>query len=219
MNPASLLVIARSQSLAHRLQDAVGEGRAHWLPSTEAALAVEVSPTVIIVELPYSGGERAMTRLRRRFDVPLVVLQRPDQKAPEGAYACLPRSSPLSSVAQTVKEAIHRTAPGILHAGDLCLDTQARRLQVGDKFHLLKPIGCQILAQLMEQPGQTLARDDLFRRVWDTDDGDSTRALDVHISHLRHIIEVDSRHPRVIITERGLGYRLDTGEAAGPEAP
>jgi DNA-binding response OmpR family regulator len=218
MITASLLVISRSQSLALRLQEAVGEGRAHWLPSTAAALAAEMSPAAVIVELPGSGGERTAARLRRRFDAPLVVLLRPGQMPPEGAYACLPRSSPLASVAQAVKEAIHRSAPGILHAGDLSLDTQTRRLQVGDRLHLLRPIACHILAQLMESPGRTLARDDLFHRVWDTDDGDSTRALDVHISRLRQVIEADPRRPRVIVTERGLGYRLETGEAADPRA-
>lgn len=212
MIPASLLVIARCQSLAHRLQEAVGDARAHWVPSTIQALTAEVDPAAIVVELPDSGGERAVARLKRRFDAPLLVLLREGQPKPGGAYAGQSRSAPLAILAQVVKEAIHSHAPGVLHAGGLSLDAQARRLQVRDEFHLLRPIGCQILTLLMESPGQTLRREELFRRVWNTEDGDSTRALDVHISHLRQVIEEDPSRPRVLVTERGIGYRIEDRE-------
>jgi len=211
MIPANLLVIARSQSLARRLQDAVGvdEVRAHWLPSTNLALSIGLVPAVVVLELPDSGGERTLARLRRRFDAPLVVLLRSGQALPGGAYVSLLRPFAMSRLAQAVREILHQNSPGILHAGGLSLDTQNRRLQLGDRFHELQPIGSQILALLMEAPGETLTRELLFRRVWDTEDGDSTRALDVHVSHLRRIIEDDPRHPRVIVTERGIGYRLE----------
>jgi DNA-binding response OmpR family regulator len=48
----------------------------------------------------------------------------------------------------------------------------------------------------------------LFQRVWRVDDGDNTRALDVHIAYLRRVLESDPHYPRLIRTERGLGYRL-----------
>jgi len=214
MIPASLLVIARSQSLARRLQDAVGadEIRTQWLPSTASALSIELTPVVIVVELPDSGGERTLGRLRRRFDAPLLVLLRSGQALPPGAQVTLLRPFPMTRLAHLVREMLHQNSPGILQVGGLSLDTQNRRLQVGVRFHELRPIGCQILALLMETPGETLARDVLFRRIWNTEDGDSTRALDVHVSHLRRIIEDDPRHPRVLVTERGLGYRLEAVE-------
>jgi DNA-binding response OmpR family regulator len=33
--------------------------------------------------------------------------------------------------------------------------------------------------------------------------------LDVHIAHLRRLLEPDPRHPTLIVTERGVGYRLN----------
>jgi two-component system response regulator RegX3 len=44
--------------------------------------------------------------------------------------------------------------------------------------------------------------------VWHTNDGDNTRALDVHIAYLRRKLEADPRRPKLIVTERGVGYRL-----------
>jgi DNA-binding response OmpR family regulator len=88
------------------------------------------------------------------------------------------------------------------------LDTEARRLQMNGKLYSLRPIACKILALLMARAGEVVPREELFRRVWETEDGDGTRALDVHISYLRHEIERDPRSPTLIVTERGVGYRL-----------
>ena len=61
---------------------------------------------------------------------------------------------------------------------------------------------------LMSRAGQTVPREELFRLIWHTTDGDSTRALDVHIAYLRRELEEDPRQPSIIVTERGVGYRL-----------
>jgi DNA-binding response OmpR family regulator len=94
----------------------------------------------------------------------------------------------------------------------MSLDVKGRRLQVNGALHRLPPTSCRILALLMSRAGTTVPRDELFRRVWNTDDGDSTRALDVHIAQLRRQIEVNPRYPRLILTTRGVGYRLQPPE-------
>jgi DNA-binding response OmpR family regulator len=212
MVPENLLVIVRTQSLARRLQDALGADavRARWLPSTSQALGLEMSPALVILELPDSGGERNTVRLKRRFDAPLLVLYRSAQPLPDAADASLCRPFRMAQLAHLVQKTLQQHAPGILQVAGMSLDTQNRRLQVGERFHQLPPIGCQILALLMETPGRVVARDEFFLRVWNIEDGDSTRTLDVHVSHLRRIVEPDPRHPSLIVTERGLGYRLES---------
>jgi DNA-binding response OmpR family regulator len=96
----------------------------------------------------------------------------------------------------------------MVRVGGMSLDTRARRLQVNGSLYRLRPIGCRILALLMARAGSVVHRDELFHRVWQVDDRDNTRALDVHIAHLRRTLEPDPRHPQLIVTERGLGYRL-----------
>jgi DNA-binding response OmpR family regulator len=62
---------------------------------------------------------------------------------------------------------------------------------------------------LMRKPNEVITRNDLFRKVWETDFTDDTRTLDVHISWLRRAIEEDPRKPKYLKTLRGVGYRLD----------
>ena len=51
-------------------------------------------------------------------------------------------------------------------------------------------------------------REELFKKVWDTNYTGDTRTLDVHISWLRRAIEIDADHPRFLHTVRGVGYQL-----------
>jgi DNA-binding response OmpR family regulator len=54
-----------------------------------------------------------------------------------------------------------------------------------------------------------LEREDIFRKIWNTEYTGDTRTLDVHISWIRQAIEQNPRKPRYLITIRGVGYRLD----------
>ena len=58
-------------------------------------------------------------------------------------------------------------------------------------------------------PDEVLERKDLFRRIWNTEYTGDTRTLDVHISWIRQAIEPNPHKPRYLITNRGVGYRLD----------
>jgi DNA-binding response OmpR family regulator len=99
-------------------------------------------------------------------------------------------------------------SPHMIRAGKMSLDKETRRLQMNGELYQLRPIGCEILALLMARPDEVIARDELFQRAWHTEDGDNTRALDVHVAHLRRELEADPRSPTLILTERGVGYRL-----------
>jgi DNA-binding response OmpR family regulator len=58
-------------------------------------------------------------------------------------------------------------------------------------------------------PGETLSREMLMERVWDTRYMGDTRTLDVHIRWIRSAIEADPSKPRYLKTVRGVGYRFD----------
>ena len=61
----------------------------------------------------------------------------------------------------------------------------------------------------MRRHGEVVQREELFRKVWNTEYTGDTRTLDVHISWLRQAIEQDPRNPEYLKTIRGVGYRLD----------
>jgi DNA-binding response OmpR family regulator len=69
---------------------------------------------------------------------------------------------------------------------------------------------------LMRRPGEVLTREELFKKLWETDYLGDTRSLDVHISWLRQALEEDPRHPSYIKTERGVGYRLEVEKPKRP---
>jgi DNA-binding response OmpR family regulator len=61
----------------------------------------------------------------------------------------------------------------------------------------------------MKKPGEVVPRDILFQRVWETNYIGDTRTLDVHISWLRRALEEDPHNPKLILTVRSIGYKLD----------
>lgn len=206
----TLLIVARTQSLATRLRDALAAERylIRWVPSTAQALKLELRPLLLIWDLPPSGGTRSVIRLKRQFEAPLLALSRAGQPVPEPVDVSLSRPYCMAELVEQIELTLLSHSPHMVRAAGMYLDTETRRLQLNGAVHQLRPIGCQIIAELMVHVGQVVPRDDLFRRIWHTDDGDRTRALDVHIAYLRRELEADPRRPRLILTERGVGYRL-----------
>jgi two-component system KDP operon response regulator KdpE len=210
MEPYTLLVIARTQSLAKRLRGVLGAEQyvIRWASSSAQALSLDLCPSLLILELPPSGGARSVARLKRRFDAPLVALLRTGQSVSDQVDESLPRSCRARELAELIEITLINHSPNMICVDDLSLDMATRRFQINGAVHQLRPIACRILAILMARAGQIVPRDELFRRVWHTSDGDSTRALDVHIAYLRRELEADPHQPELILTERGVGYRL-----------
>ena len=210
MEPKTLLLVARTQSLVKHLRSALDPSRyvIRWAPSGSQALGLELQPSLVVLELPASGGARSVSRLKRGFDTPLVALARKGQPELAQADANLVRPFETSQLVELIETTLINHSPNIICAENMCLDVEQRRLQVNGLVHQLRPLASEILAVLMQRSGQVVPRDELFRRVWRTNDGDSTRALDVHIAYLRRALEADPRRPRLIVTERGVGYRL-----------
>ncbi|MBE9398790.1 response regulator transcription factor [Pontibacterium sp. N1Y112] len=67
----------------------------------------------------------------------------------------------------------------------------------------------KILQLLHTEQGKVVDRDTIFNHCWGRDYMPSSRTLDQHISKLRKSIEVDPRHPQIVRTVHGLGYRYD----------
>jgi two-component system alkaline phosphatase synthesis response regulator PhoP len=66
----------------------------------------------------------------------------------------------------------------------------------------------QLLRYFIEHAGATISRGELLREVWGYSAETFTRTVDVHIVSLRQKIESDPKHPRLILTVPGLGYKF-----------
>jgi len=116
----------------------------------------------------------------------------------------------------TVQKLVNRIRPfmpgdgaNVLHVGPIRLDLEHRRVRCLGKNARLTPRLISLLQALMQHHGEVIDREELFKKVWETNYTGDTRTLDVHMSWLRKAIEVDPDHPRFVHTVRGVGYRLD----------
>jgi two-component system, OmpR family, alkaline phosphatase synthesis response regulator PhoP len=66
----------------------------------------------------------------------------------------------------------------------------------------------KLLRYFVEHRGAALSRDELLNEVWGYNAMPSTRTVDVHIAWLRQKIEDNPRHPQLILTVHGLGYKF-----------
>jgi two-component system KDP operon response regulator KdpE len=210
MDSYALLIVGRTHSVAEHLRISLDAEQyvIRWVPSTAQALGLDFQPALLVFDLPPSGGVRCVSRLKHRFEAPLVALLQTNQPVPNLVDAFLPRPFEVEQLVDTIQATLMSTGPHVIQAQGMSLDKRTRRLQIDHDLYQLPPIGCQLLALLMEQAGCVVPRDELFRRVWQTDDGDNTRVLDVHIAHLRRLLEPNPRRPKLILTERRVGYRL-----------
>ena len=66
----------------------------------------------------------------------------------------------------------------------------------------------RLLTELATNPGRVLSREELLERVWGYDYFGDARLVDVHVRRLRKKVEPDPSDPTVVLTVRGMGYRL-----------
>ena len=93
--------------------------------------------------------------------------------------------------------------------GPLVLDQGAGLVRRADEVVHLTMTEFRLLCELAQPPGRVNSRRALLERVWDRGYFGDERIVDVHIRRLRTKIELDPSDPQLVVTVRGLGYRLD----------
>ncbi len=96
----------------------------------------------------------------------------------------------------------------IVDAGSIKFDPELQIVFSHGNSFALTPRVSALLEMLIDNQGNIVPREDLYREVWKTDNVDDMRTLDVHIRWLREAIEEDPKHPKLLQTIRGKGYRL-----------
>src|SRR5450759_479445 len=186
------------------------------VPNGTAAMKrlTEVDPDLVVVDAASlrTSGKRICQTIRKELDgLPIVLLMSKTQEPIDKVDADVVLTLPF-----TVQKLINRFRPllppeekDLLHIGLIRLNLQQKQVRCLGKQVRLTPRLVSPLRLLMEHHGEVMERELLFKLVWETEYTEDTRTLDVHISWLRHAIEMDPRHPRFLKTVRGVGYRLD----------
>lgn len=188
----------------------------HTVTTGKAALLLldEITPHVIIVNAASlrTNGTRICSNLRRKNNnIPILLITAPDDPPAKELPVNVTLSLPF-----TIRKLVNRITPylpsrkpKVIENGHIKLDLE-KLLLISEKGETkITPRQARLLSLLMAKPGEVIEREKLFKRVWKTEYMGDTRTLDVHISWLRKAIELDPRHPRHLITIRGVGYRFD----------
>lgn len=159
-----------------------------------------------------TSGKLICRSLREHTDnIPILIIASANRPNKDDHCANVVLTLPFTS-----RKLLNRIAPllpseerNVLHAGQIRLDVEHKRLYCQDREAKLTPRMVELMKMLMTHPGEVLEREKLFKKVWNTDYTEDTRTLDVHISWLRHALEENPRKPQHLMTIRGVGYRLD----------
>ena len=101
-----------------------------------------------------------------------------------------------------------RTGHGVHQFGSIRVDLRRGEVTREDKPVYLSAREFQLLRYLIERAGSTVPRIELLRSVWGYESGTLTRTVDMHVASLRDKLEVNPRHPELIVTAPGVGYKF-----------
>lgn len=99
------------------------------------------------------------------------------------------------------------TTPDVVRVGSLVLDLRRSAVTRNGETVSLTSREFQLLWYLAEHRDQTITRDELLEQVWGQVPGTLTRTVDMHIASLRQKLETSPKHPEMILTVPGMGYR------------
>lgn len=95
---------------------------------------------------------------------------------------------------------------GVITCGDLSLNMQTHELSRGRQTYRLETMEYEILAFLMQHPGQVFTAAELYQSVWGKPCYGDARTVTVHIYNLRQKVEADPKNPSHLINIWGKGY-------------
>jgi two-component system response regulator CpxR len=216
----SLLLVDDDEELCSMMKEFFAE-IGHNLDSAHngrAGLACALGGTydlvILDVMLPLVNGFTVLQQLRRRKDVPVIMLtaraQREDRIAGlnTGADDYLPKPFDPDELLAGIRAVLRRTGKlsgsgSRTNYGNIVVDSQTREVWRGDQKVDLTSLEFDILDMLIRAAGRVISRDEITLTLLEREVDPYDRALDVHISHLRTKLE---RGHTLIRTVRGVGY-------------
>lgn len=110
-----------------------------------------------------------------------------------------------------IKSVLRRVgkSQSILNIGNVSVDMDKGVVTKNGKDVFLSALEYKLFLVFLNNPGATLSRNQLLSEIWDiAGDFVNDNTLTVYIKRLREKIEDDSQSPKIILTVRGLGYKL-----------
>ncbi|HEX7925833.1 response regulator [Bradyrhizobium quebecense] len=180
------------------------------------------APDLVILDLglPDLHGSETLERLRSWSNVPVIVLSvesNEDEKVrllqagaddyvvkPFGMAELLARSD--AALRRYFKSA---TENPVVVAGPLSVDLVSRTVSLNQARIKLTRKEYRLLHVLAVHIGLVVTHDQLLKEIWTGNQRDNIQYLRILVRKLRQKIEADPNQPRLLVTESGVGYRLE----------
>lgn len=193
----------------------------------DSKLGAEVDFDLLVLDImmPGKSGLDLCRDVRSRSPVPIILLTAKDAEVDKvvglevGADDYVTKPFSVRELLGRVRAQLRRreldrdvegeteTSKGI-EAGEVTIDLARHLVTVrGEPVNLTRS-EFQVLRLLAENPGQVFSRLEIMEELWQSEFSGDVRACDVHISNLRQKIERDPQDPELVLTVRGIGYKL-----------
>ncbi|WP_375384829.1 response regulator transcription factor [uncultured Microbacterium sp.] len=191
------------------------------------AAAIDHHPDVFLLDLgmPELDGIEVIHAVRGWSEAPILVVSGRTGAADKvealdaGAddYVTKPFSVEelLARIRALTRRLPQQDADPIISFGDVSVDLAARSVVKkvdGETTHVrLTPTEWQVLELLIRNPGRLVTRQTLLTSIWGSEHVTDTGYLRLYMSQLRKKLEPDPGNPRFLVTEAGMGYRMQLG--------
>ena len=191
----------------------------------EMAKKTEYDIVLLDVMLPKHDGFEVCQAIREFSDMPIIMLTAKGGDMDKilgleyGADDYISKPFNILEVKARIKAIIRRSSKsrrqkkeeksdGMIGSGDLKMDTEGRRVFIGDREINLTAKEFDLLELLVHNPNKVYSRESLLTYVWGNramENGD-VRTVDVHVRRLREKIEPSPSDPKYVHTKWGVGY-------------
>lgn len=191
-------------------------------------LARTEQPDLIVLDLMLPGpdGFDVCRDLRRESgsplaSVPIIMLTARDEEVDRvvglelGADDYVTKPFSVRELMARVKAVLRRVGPteegalAVCHIGSLEIDTLTREVRFAGVLLPLTRLEFDLMETLARHAGQVLSREQLLDQVWSYDYYGDARAVDSAVKRLRAKLGQAGCDPGIIVTVRGIGYRLE----------
>jgi two-component system, OmpR family, KDP operon response regulator KdpE len=183
------------------------------------------NPDIILLDLglPDVDGTEVIRQVREWATIPILVLSARDQEQAKvaaldlGADDYVTKPFGIDELLARMRAALRHAArpvgdagESVFTLGDLRVDLGRRQVFISAKEIHLTPIEYKLLTTLIRYAGKVVTHRQLLKEVWGPLHVEEGHYLRVYMRQLRNKVEANPAHPRYLVTELGVGYRLRT---------